>query len=337
MSLPKTRMLQAAKDAMEQHLKRTGKKPMRPGFEVLVFLLVFMIATMLQSIIISPFLVIVLLQSDVFSQLFQGSAVNYNDMMTTVTDILNALPDWIMILQLFATAVTIAVCVLYCRIFEKRGALSLGFIKKGAVSEYFSGLGIGLLLFGGAVAMGMATGRLSLSLIPSPAWGLILLYFLGYLVQGMSEEVLCRSYLMVTMSRGWPLPVAIFTNSLIFMLLHMGNPGLTLLAMVNLMLFGTFASLYTLRRGSIWGIAAIHSIWNFAQGNIFGISVSGMGGNPSVLQTTLSENGSFIHGGAFGMEGGIAVTIVLTLGCIALILCKTKKSEVVESIPIGRV
>ncbi len=337
MFFPETRMLRAAKDAMEQHLRCTGKKPLRPGLELLIFLLVFMIATMLQSILISPFLVVLLFQGDAFSQLLQGGAVNYRDMMTTVTNIMSALPNWMMILQLFVTAVTIAVCFLYCRLFEKRGALSLGFIKKGAAAEYLSGMGIGLLLFGGAVIMGMATGRLSLSLNPSPAWGLIILYFLGFLVQGLSEEVLCRSYLMVTLSRGFSLPVAIFTNSLVFMLLHMSNPGLTLLAMVNLMLFGTFASLYTLRRGSIWGIAAIHSIWNFAQGNLFGISVSGISGSPSILQATLSENGGLIHGGTFGMEGGIAVTIVLTLGCVALIMCKTKKSEVVESIPVGRV
>ena len=334
MSLPETKMLRAAKDAMERRLNRTGKKPLRPGFELLIFLLVFFIATTLQSVILSPFMVALLFSSDVFSPFLQGTSVNYNDMMTTVTNVLNNLPDWMMILQLFVTAVTIVACILYCRLFEKRGALSLGFVKKGAAFEYLAGLGLGLLLFGGAIAMGMATGRLRLSLNPSPAWGLIILYFFGYLVQGLSEEVLCRSYLMVTMSRRWPLPVAIFVNSLVFMLLHMGNPGLTLLAMVNLMLFGTFASLYTLRRGSIWGIAAIHSIWNFAQGNIFGISVSGLPGSPSVLQATLSEKGSLIHGGSFGMEGGIAVTIVLTLGCIALILCKTKKSEVVESIPL---
>ena len=176
--------------------------------------------------------------------------------------------------------------------------------------------------------MALVTGRLSLSLNAAPAWDMIILYFPGFLVQGFSEEVLCRSYLMVTLARKWPLPVAIFMNTAIFMLMHMSNPGLNLLAMVNIMLFGTFASLYTLRRGSIWGIAAIHGIWNFAQGNIFGISVSGISGSPSILQTTLSENGSFIHGGAFGMEGGFAVTIVLTLGCIALIMGSTKKSEI---------
>ena len=162
----------------------------------------------------------------------------------------------------------------------------------------------------------------------APAVGMIILYFLGYMVQGMSEEILCRGYLMVSMQRGCPLWVAVLTNSLLFTVLHLGNPGITPLALLNLALFGIFASLYTLRRGSLWGIGAIHTIWNFAQGNIFGISVSGLSGSPSIMTATTAEGGSLVHGGAFGMEGGLGVTAVLLIGCAVLLLIKTKKSEI---------
>lgn len=328
---PKTHMLRAADATAEQKLQRTGKAPPKPVVEVLIFLLVFSAASMVQSMILTPFQVVALLQSDVFMALLKNPSENMGSIMTSLYDIMASLPHWYIVVQLFSTAAIIAACFVYCRVIEKRSWVSLGFVKKGAVAEYAAGLGIGLLLFAAAVGICLASGRVTLSLTPAPAVGMIVLYFLGYMVQGMSEEILCRSYLMVSMQRGCPLWVAVLTNALLFTALHLGNPGVTPLALVNLALFGIFASLYTLRRGSIWGIGAIHTIWNFAQGNIFGISVSGMSGNPSLLTATVSEGGDLFHGGAFGMEGGIAVTIVLTLGCIALMLAKTKRSEIAGS------
>ena len=326
---PKTRMLQEANTAAEQKRLRTGTNPPSPAMEVLIFLLIFLAAFFIQGVIVAPFQVAVMLSSDAFKELLQSPPTSYSEIMNATYALLNSFPAWFMSVQLFATVGTITACFVYCRAIEKRSWLSLGFAKKGAVGEYAAGLGVGLMLFGCAVALSAVTGNLTLRANPAPAVGMIVLYFLGYMVQGMSEEILCRGYLMVSMQRGCPLWVAILTNALIFAVLHMGNPGVTPLALLNLLLFGIFASLYTLRRGSLWGIGAIHTVWNFAQGNIFGISVSGMSGNPSLLIATTSEGGTLIHGGAFGMEGGLAVTLVLTVGCVVMLMMKTKKSEIV--------
>jgi membrane protease YdiL (CAAX protease family) len=164
-----------------------------------------------------------------------------------------------------------------------------------------------------------------------PSWGLLLLFFLGFLIQGMSEELLCRSYLMVSLSRKWPLWACVVSNALLFSLFHLGNPGISVIALVNIFLFGLFASLLTLRRGSIWMVGALHSMWNFAQGNLFGIPVSGLVGSPSPLKATAAEGGwqTLLNGGSFGIEGGLAATAVLALACLALLMIPTKKSEVV--------
>ena len=332
-SFPNVRMLQEAKDAQMLKCRHTGKPPLSVGREILYFFIVFLISLVAQSAIITPFQTVAIMRSDEFMALIKTPTLNYQEIMNTVNRLLAALPDWFMAIQLFSTSATIAACFVYCRLIEKRSWVSLGFAKKGAVTEYAAGLGIGLALFASAVLICMATGQVTLSVNAAPAVGMIILYFVGYMIQGMSEEILCRSYLMVSIQRGNPLWVAVLTNALLFTSLHIANPGITPLALVNLTLFGIFASLYTLRRGSIWGIGAIHTIWNFAQGNLFGISVSGMGGSPSILQATLTEGGSLMHGGAFGMEGGIAVTVVLTLGCVAMLVCQTKKSEIVEISP----
>ena len=95
------------------------------------------------------------------------------------------------------------------------------------------------------------------------------------------------------------------------------------MAVINLFLFGVFAALYFLRRGNIWGISAIHTIWNFAQGNIFGCKVSGMNMGETIFNT-VETNGVLWSGGDFGPEGGIGVTVVLTIGIIILTLMKNK-------------
>ena len=227
-------------------------------------------------------------------------------------------PAVYMLITLFATAVTVAAVLLYCLLGERRSLVSLGFSPKGWALEYGPGLLYGLLLFGAAVLICMVCGVLTLTPAPqAPDGGLLLLFLAGFLIQGMSEELLCRSYLMVSLSRGFPLWLCAVTNALLFSLIHLGNPGVTVIALVNIFLFGLFASLLTLRRGSIWMVGALHSMWNFVQGNLFGIPVSGLTGIPAPLQAELGEGrwASLVHGGTFGLEGGLAVTAVMLAAC----------------------
>jgi membrane protease YdiL (CAAX protease family) len=161
--------------------------------------------------------------------------------------------------------------------------------------------------------------------------GLLFAFFIGFLLQGMSEEVMLRGYFMVSVASRAPMLVAILANSLIFALLHLMNNGVTSLSMVNLTLFGVFASVYTLKSSSLWGICAIHSIWNFAQGNIFGIAVSGQRIDASVFSFSPTESGALINGGSFGLEGGLAVTAVLLTGIIATMLFKGRSKRVSKS------
>ena len=239
-----------------------------------------------------------------------------------------------LLVQLFITAVTVAVVLLYCLLAEKRSMLSLGFVKRGAVGEYAIGLLGGFTLFGGAVLLCVLTQTVTVSVSSrSVSWWLFALYLLGFLIQGMSEEMLCRSYLMVSLSRGWPLWACAVTNALLFSLLHIGNPGVTVIALVNIFLFGLFASMLTLRRGSIWMVGAVHSMWNFAQGNLFGSPVSGITGSHSPL-TSFLHSGTWqtlMNGGSFGLEGGLAVTVILGVACAVLLFLPTKKSEIAES------
>ena len=231
--------------------------------------------------------------------------------------------------DLYSTAVIIAAVLLYCRFFEGRSYTSLGFIKHRAAVEYAAGLLVGLIMFGAVVLACFAFGgyRFSLSgdvgkIIPS-----VLLFLGGFIVQGMAEEVLCRSYLLNSLAARQKPPVAIGVNAVAFSLLHLGNSSITPIALINIALFGIFAGIYFWRRGSIWGVAAIHTAWNFAEGNIFGINISGVAPQVSVFRATHDSTLSIINGGDFGAEGGLAVTVVLLIStvCVCFIPVKITK------------
>jgi hypothetical protein len=74
-------------------------------------------------------------------------------------------------------------------------------------------------------------------------------------------------------------------------------------------------------------VFAIHSFWNWAQGNVLGLEVSGsfIGGTTLI---NLKEVGpDWLTGGLFGPEGGLAVTLVLITGCLAVIYFQIKRHK----------
>ncbi len=236
-----------------------------------------------------------------------------------------------LLMALFFTVISTVLIIVYCRFIEKRSLYSMGFVKKKAFLDYIIGLIIGLVMFSAAVLICYAKGTLTYDgVVLGGGIGFLLLFFLGYFLQGMSEEVLYRGYFMVSVGAKAPLIVAILLNSLLFSLMHLFNPGVKVLAIVNIILVGIFFSVYMLKSDSIWGVCAAHTMWNFVQGNLFGIKVSGLDSGVSVLKFSPTFDGVLFNGGDFGLEGGLGVTIVLVISIAVVLLWKGKKSERAE-------
>lgn len=234
--------------------------------------------------------------------------------------------------MLFCTVIATALTIVYCRFIEGRSLYSIGFVRKNAGSDYFMGLLIGTGMFGASVLIAWLTGALEYKgFVLGGSLGLIMLFFAGFVLQGMSEEVLLRGYFMVSIASKKPILLAVLANSILFSLMHLLNSGITLLSIINLTLFGIFASVYTLKADSIWGICAIHSAWNFTQGNVFGIFVSGINANASFLSFAPTVDNSIINGGNFGLEGGLAVTIVLVAAITITLLVKGRSVQNIQA------
>ena len=292
-----------------------AKKGMNWFLELLVFGLVFLTVSVGETILMLPPILVVMLTNPAFlAASVSGDQAALDEAVNTVYS-----SDAVTISMLFANLAMIGIVMLFCKVVQKRKMNTLGFVKKNMGKEYLKGLGFGFLLFSAAVLICVLTGSLKLEGISEGfAPGVFLLFVLGFLIQGMAEEVLCRGYFLVSFGRRHSMWAAALANALLFAMLHLGNDGVSPLALINLTLFGIFASVYFVKSGNIWGVGAFHSIWNLVQGNFYGIRVSGIVTSCSVFSSTPVEGRSLINGGSFGLEGGLAVTIVLVLGTLFL-------------------
>ncbi len=309
----------------------------RSFFQVAItFLLVYLIGSLAASLLLTLPMSYEVMQNENVANAIASETTDPNEYMQAytdaVTEALNGLlanpPAWFNVFQLFATVATIIAVLIYCVKIEKRRLFTLGFGKKGAISEYLIGLLIGFIMFSAAYGTVLLSGEFKFGGFNTNASiGMLILFFLGFVVQGASEEILLRGYFFVSSAASGNVPTAIFISSALFAALHISNPGISFMAIINLFLFGVFAALYFLRRGNIWGISAVHSVWNFAQGNIYGCKVSGMNMNETLFNSLETHGGTLWSGGSFGPEGGIGVTIVLTVGITILTLMKNKNID----------
>ena len=320
----RTKLLELKKPRMvaEAAEKRKG---LNIVLEILVFIALFVVCSIAQMIVATPVqLVLMYTDPDYLNAAMHGDIAG-------AVEAANALvqTDTMTILMLFSNAGIILVTLLFCKLIQKRKVTTVGFQKPDMWKEYLTGMGIGFGIFTAPVLLCVITGSLKIQgMSPSFSIGIFVLFLLGYLVQGMAEEVLCRGYFLVSVSRRYPLAVGIIANAVLFAALHLLNNGITVLAFINLVLFGVFASVYFVKRGNIWGVGALHSIWNLAQGNVYGIRVSGIQTSCSVLSSEMVAGRELINGGDFGLEGGLAVTIVLVVG--TLVLLATRQRRYVE-------
>lgn len=232
---------------------------------------------------------------------------------------------------MISTGSVIIVYFLIVKLKEKRKIVTMGFsLKDNAVFKYIRGFLIGILMIFIVAVLIVAIGdgkfifnkSLDISFLIS-----FIFMIIAWIIQGASEEIMMRGHMLPVLGVKISPIVAIIISSSYFGVLHLGNPGVAPLAIVNLILFGIFAAIYAIYEESLWGVCALHSAWNFAQGNIFGFLVSGTEpGIGSIINTEILGN-NLINGGTFGPEGGFIVTLILAVGIAILVYLLMRKNK----------
>lgn len=214
---------------------------------------------------------------------------------------------------------------------EKRKISSIGFYKNNWFKKYAFGFFIGLSMMSLVVLTLFLLGCVTIEKQPTQPVGVsailpVLIVLIGWIIQGGTEEVLTRGWLMNVLGARYNIAVGLIISSTLFGLLHLGNPNVNYIAVLNIILVGLFYGLYVIKSNDLWAVCGMHSAWNFAQGNLFGFEVSGLNVEVGSLIDLNLVGNDFISGGSFGPEAGLGATIVLLAG-IAIIYILDKKGK----------
>ena len=236
---------------------------------------------------------------------------------------------YILYYELFSFVFILLLFIFWVKFIEKNPLSTLGFVKKNWLKYLGWGILISLLQMG-VIALvyqvgGIGTFKLNeLSLEP-------ILFILGlfpfWLLQGGTEEVATRGWLLTRIAARTNLPLAIGISSSLFGILHLGNAGVTFLSVLNIILDGVLAGLLFIYTDSIWLVVAQHGTWNYVQGNLLGFQVSGTGADASIFSFTMGDGPDWLTGGAFGAEGSIITTLVLLVSLVIVYRLGERKEK----------
>lgn len=212
---------------------------------------------------------------------------------------------------------------------EERPFSSIGFCKEGWIKKYLTGFMVGAILTASEVALLYSFGLISVEQSPSQPVGLsaikyIIIILIGWIVQSSAEEIVTRGWLMNVLSAKYNRWVGLIVSSTYFGFMHVFNPNISYIAVINLVLSGFLFGLYVLKTNDLWGACGLHCAWNFFMGNIFGFEVSGTSASVGTLFDLNLIGNPSISGGKFGPEGGICETIIIIIAIIVIIYLDKK-------------
>lgn len=214
-----------------------------------------------------------------------------------------------------AAAAALGAYLLYVRFIERRHALHELALDHGARD-----VAIGLIV--GGTYMATTIGALALAgsyrVASVGSAAALPAMFVACLGVAIVEELLFRGLVFRRIEARFGSWAAIALSAAFFGGAHLSNPHATVFSTVALALeAGVLLAAAYMRFRTLWVPIGIHTAWNFVQGPVFGVEVSGtdMGG---WLTPTISGP-AWISGGDFGAEASVfAVALGLVLAAALL-------------------
>lgn len=197
----------------------------------------------------------------------------------------------------------------YVRLIERRNASEIAFV--GAPKELGLGIGLGTGLFTVTVGLLWAFGFYHVT--GTNGWSVLIASLSLSVMSGFIEELLVRGIIFRIMEESLGTWIALSFSAVLFGFMHLGNPNASLTSAMAIALEAglLLGACYVLTR-RLWLAIGVHFAWNFAQGGIFGVAVSG-NTSKGLLQSYL-VGPEILSGGAFGAEASIFAVVVCVTG-----------------------
>jgi membrane protease YdiL (CAAX protease family) len=144
---------------------------------------------------------------------------------------------------------------------------------------------------------------------------------------GVGEEIVARGILFRVVEECFGTWFALLFSAALFGLGHIANPNATWWSSLAIAVeAGLLLGMAFAWTRSLWFVIALHAAWNFTQGPILGIAVSGIAVDGLVKSTLTGP--PMLSGGEFGAEGSILTLVI----CVALALFFTRKAIATDRI-----
>lgn len=222
------------------------------------------------------------------------------------------------------------VALIYWKLIEKKPLSKMGLTKR--FGNYFIGAIVGFILLALSVAATVLTGNIEYhGVFENVDVLMILLLFGGFIIQGATEEILCRGIVLHTLKEKTSVWIAIAVSTVLFIIPHWsslfdGGTVYGVVGVANLVLISVIFSLLTIRFQSIWAACGLHSFWNAILYSILGLNLSGKDETVTAIFNMQSVGKNIWNGGEYGIEASIITTVVLALAS-ALIWYMNRKRE----------
>ena len=143
--------------------------------------------------------------------------------------------------------------------------------------------------------------------------------FMMFLAVAVGEEMIFRGVIFRWIDERWNTWVALLISAILFGWMHISNDNATWWSSLAIAVeAGLLLGAAYKWSGSLWVPIGIHWAWNYTQGNIFGLAVSGSDAGETML-TTIVNGPDIITGGAFGPEASIISVILGTFFTIVFL------------------
>jgi hypothetical protein len=213
-------------------------------------------------------------------------------------------------------------------------ALGINF-NKSTFTSFSAGFLYGILAYIAAALIAVAFGNLEFTSDAGTRAGSILQSwaFAAMLLSAPAafEEVLFRGYILQTFVRNQRSVFGVIFSSVLFAAVHSFNPNVSQIALANTFLAGVwFATAYLVTK-NLWLPFGIHLAWNWTQIAVFGSEISGFSRLVPISLFNENDGGpDWLTGGNYGIEGGLACTIVISIAIainVALVYRKGKSPQ----------
>lgn len=224
--------------------------------------------------------------------------------------------DTYTLLCLGAFIVPILVTLFFVTKIEKRNLRSMGFSRDNIASSLLKGLALGFGMFAVIVLIGMFIGQYSFEGFDLSSLPLAIPYILVFIIQPFAEEIYTRGWIIPLFAKNYSVFLGVLVSVLFFVTGHMGNNGINIVAIINLIIMGVLLAVVFLKTDNIWVCGALHSAWNFTQSYLLGFNVSGF--HTSSLMHFSQTTPNIYNGGVYGPEAGIIATVITLIALILI-------------------